>query len=133
MRPFNQRSPALSIPFNPPSLKKFGPPSIYFLDTPEASLYMVMRMNLRKKLLLDDISEMGKILSGREKGEEVVRHMKSRLPLLTEDGFLVLNMDRVEPIDYPAADEMVNGAFHGRLGPLLKILRIYGAIANLSG
>jgi hypothetical protein len=94
---------------------------------------MVMRMNLRKKLLLDDISEMGKILSGREKGEEVVRHMKSRLPLLTEDGFLALNMDRVETIDYPAADEMVNGVFHGRLGPLLKILRIYGAIANLSG
>jgi DNA-binding MarR family transcriptional regulator len=70
-----------------------------------------MQMNLRKKLLIEDISQFGKILSGREKAEEVVRHIKSRLPLLTEDGFLALNMDRVETIDYPAADEMVKGGF----------------------
>jgi hypothetical protein len=70
-----------------------------------------MQMNLRKKLLIEDISQFGKILSGREKAEEVVRHIKSRLPLLTEDGFLALNMDRVETIDYPAADEMVKDGF----------------------
>ena len=62
-------------------------------------------------MIIEDISQLGTVIFGREKGLEIVSYLKSQFPNLTEAGLLVFNLDGVESIDYPAADEIIWGLF----------------------
>ena len=64
-----------------------------------------------KKLIIENISQLAKVIYGREKGIEIVSYLKSQLPNLAKTGLLAMNLEGVETIDYPAADEIIKGMF----------------------